>query len=211
MTRGRFITIEGGEGAGKSTQAKRLCDAVRASGLAVGCTREPGGSPGAEEIRQLVVSGEPARWDAMTEALLHCAARRDHLVKTVRPALGRGAWVVSDRFADSTTAYQGYGLGLGRDVVDQLAEMVVGDCVPDLTVILDVPVDIGLSRARERGGGRYERMDRTFHRRLREGYLDIARREPGRCVVVDARPDPDDVHAAILAVVRDRLGFDDGG
>jgi len=206
VSRGRFITIEGGEGTAKSTHAKLLCDALRAQGLAVVCTREPGGSPGAEEIRRLLVSGEPDRWDAMTEALLFCAARRDHLVKTVQPALARGEWVVSDRFADSTAAYQGFAQGLGQDVVERLHEMVAGGCVPDLTVILDVPVDVGLARANERGGGRYERMGARFHQRLREGYLDIARREPGRCVVIDARADPDTVHAAVVAVVRERLG-----
>lgn len=209
MSRGRFITIEGGEGTGKSTHAKLLCDALRAQGLAVVCTREPGGSPGAEEIRRLLVSGEPDRWDAMTEALLFCAARRDHLVKTVQPALARGEWVVSDRFADSTAAYQGFAQGLGQDVVERLHEMVAGGCVPDLTVILDVPADIGLARARgrgERGGGRYESMDKSFHEKLREGFLAIARREPGRCVVVDTRPEPDAVQAAVLAAVRERLG-----
>ncbi len=208
MTRGRFITIEGGEGAGKSTQAERLCDILRDRGRVVVSTREPGGSAGAEDIRRLVVSGDVDRWDALTEALLHCAARRDHVVKTVQPALARGEWVVSDRFADSTMAYQGYGHGLEREVVARLCEMVVGDCVPDLTVILDVPVDVGLARANERGGGRYERMGVAFHERLREGYLDVARREPGRCAVIDARADPDTVHAAVVAVVRERLGLD---
>ena len=209
MTRGRFITIEGGEGAGKSTQAKRLCDTLRAGGRVVVCTREPGGSAGAEDIRRLLVSGEVDRWDAMTEALLHSAARRDHLVKTVQPALGRGEWVVSDRFADSTTAYQGYGQGLKLDVVERLVEFVVGDCIPDLTLILDVPVDVGLARASARGGGRYERMGATFHQRLRDGFLEIAGREPARYVVIDARFDPDTVHTAVVAAVRERLGLDD--
>ncbi len=209
MTRGRFITIEGGEGAGKSTQAERLCETLRAGDRVVVCTREPGGSTGAEDIRRLLVSGEVDRWDAITEALLHSAARRDHLVKTVQPALARGEWVVSDRFADSTTAYQGYGQGLKLDVVERLFEIVVGDCIPDLTLILDVPVDVGLARANERGGGRYERMDATFHQRLRDGFLEIARREPARYVVIDARSDPDTVHSAVVAAVRERLGLDD--
>ena len=212
MSRGRFITIEGGEGAGKTTQARRLCDALGARGLAVVSTREPGGSPGAEEIRRLLVSGEPARWDAMTETLLHFAARRDHIVKTVQPALARGEWVVSDRFADSTVAYQGHAHGLGRDLVASLYEMVVGDFAPDLTIILDLPVEVGLARARERGGDdRYERMDAAFHQKLRAGFLDIARREPQRCVVVDARSDASTVHAAVVAVVGERLGLEDGG
>ncbi|MFQ5958239.1 MAG: dTMP kinase, partial [Alphaproteobacteria bacterium] len=179
MGGGRFITIEGGEGAGKSTQAERLCAALRARGLDVVATREPGGSPGAEAIRRLLVSGAPERWDATTEALLHFAARRDHLVRTVLPALARGAWVVSDRFADSTTAYQGYAHGLGVEPVETLHRLVVGDHSPDLTLILDLPVDLGLARARRRGGDdRYERMDAGFHQRLREGFLAIAGREP---------------------------------
>ncbi len=212
MSRGRFITIEGGEGTGKSTQAGRLCDALRNRGLAVVCTREPGGGPWAEEIRRLLVDGEPQRWDAMTEALLHFAARRDHLVKTVQPALARGEWVISDRFADSTFAYQGYAHGLGRDVVAGLYELVVGRFAPDLTVILDLPVETGLARARERGGeDRYERMGVAFHRKLREGFLDIARRAPESRVVINAEPGPDAVHAAVLAAVRDRLGLNDGG
>ena len=211
MSRGRFITIEGGDGAGKSTQAERLCDALRTHGTAAVCTREPGGSPGAEEIRALLVSGEPGRWDPMSEALLHFAARHDHLAHTVRPALERGEWVVSDRFADSTLAYQGYAQGLGRDVVVALYETAVGDVAPDLTLILDLPVETGLARARERGGAdRYERMDAEFHQRLRDGFLDIARREPERCVVIDARPGRDAVHAAIVAAVRERLGLGDG-
>ena len=212
MACGRFISIEGGEGAGKSTQAERLCAALRNRGLDVVATREPGGSPGAEDIRRLLVSGATDRWDATTEVLLHFAARRDHLVKTVLPALARGAWVVSDRFADSTTAYQGYAHGLGVEPVEKLHEMVVGEHSPDLTLILDLPVDLGLARARERGGDdRYERMDADFHERLRQGFLAIARDEPARCVVIDASADADAVHAAILAAVEERLGVDGNG
>ncbi|MFQ5784960.1 MAG: dTMP kinase [Alphaproteobacteria bacterium] len=209
MAKGRFITIEGADGVGKSTQARRLCIALREHGEVVLCTREPGGSPGAEAIRGLLVQGEPARWDAMTEALLHFAARRDHLTNTVRPALARGDWVVSDRFADSTVAYQGYAQGLGREAVAKLYDMVVGDLMPDLTLILDLPVDAGLARADRRGGDddRYERMDPGFHEKLRNGFLEIARAEPGRCVMIDASADADTVHAAILAVVRERFGL----
>ncbi|MEE8275388.1 MAG: dTMP kinase [Alphaproteobacteria bacterium] len=212
MACGRFISIEGGEGAGKSTQAERLCAALRNRGFDVVATREPGGSPGAEDIRRLLVSGATDRWDATTEVLLHFAARRDHLVKTVLPALARGAWVVSDRFADSTTAYQGYAYGLGVEPVEKLHEMVVGEHSPDLTLILDLPVDLGLARARERGGdNRYERMDAGFHERLRQGFLAIARDEPARCVVIDASADADAVHAAILAAVEERLRVDGNG
>lgn len=205
--RGRFITLEGGEGAGKSTQIRLLADALRNDGLAVTTTREPGGSPGAERIRTLLVDGATDRWDAVSEALLHFAARRDHLVRTVWPALDRGDWVISDRFADSTMAYQGYGLGLGRALIENLYAQAVGDFRPDLTLILDLPVEQGLARAdvRAAGGTRYERMGVDFHRRLREGFLEIARREPDRCVVVDATPSADAVAKVILDIVRERL------
>ena len=210
--RGRFITLEGGEGAGKSTQVRLLAENLRGLGLVVVTTREPGGSPGAEQIRRLLVEGEPGRWDATTETLLHYAARRDHLRNTVWPALNEGAWVISDRFADSTTAYQGYGHGLSRDVIDGFYAAVVGDFVPDLTLILDLPVAVGLQRAMGRGGGedRYERMRVDFHERLRRGFLDIARADPERCAVIDATQEPEQVHAAILTTVRARLAVESG-
>ncbi len=203
----RFVTLEGGEGSGKSTQVRRLAEALRQKGLEVVATREPGGAPGAEEIRQLLVDGAVGRWDAMTETLLHFAARRDHLVRTVWPSLAAGRWVVSDRFADSTVAYQGYGHGLGRDTVARLYDVVVGTFRPDLTLVLDLPVEEGLRRAAARQGGedRYERMDRDFHERLRQGFLDIARRDSDRCVVIDAGGDVEAVHARIMAAVCDRL------
>jgi dTMP kinase len=206
LTRGRFITLEGGEGAGKSTQAELLAQGLGEAGLAVLATREPGGAPGAEQIRALLVDGAVDRWDAATEAFLHFAARRDHLVRTVWPALEEGRWVVCDRFADSTMAYQGYGLGLGREAVEGLYRVAVGDFAPDLTLILDLPVAAGLGRAAGRGGEqRYERMGLDFHERLREGFLDIARREPDRCVVVDAAGEVAEVQAAIRTVVSERL------
>ena len=207
MTRGVFITLEGGEGSGKSTQVNLLADALAAQGIEVTVTREPGGAPGAEQIRALLVNGETARWDPMSEALLHYAARREHLRHTILPALAGGRWVVCDRFADSTMAYQGYGHGLGRNVIETLHGAVVGELAPDLTLILDIPAADGLGRAASRGGeDRYERMDRTFHDRLREGFLDIARRDTRRCVVIDAAGTVEDVHAAILAAVHQRLG-----
>jgi dTMP kinase len=183
--RGRFISFEGGEGAGKSTQIRLLVDALAARGLDVIATREPG------------------RWDGVTEALLHFAARRDHLARTVWPALDAGRWVVTDRFADSTMAYQGYGHGLGREPIERLYAVAVGDFAPDLTLILDIPVEAGLDRTQGRTGGedRYERMDREFHRRLRDGFLDIAAREPGRCVVIDAARPVEAVQADMLATV----------
>lgn len=204
---GRFITFEGGEGAGKSTQVARLAEALRAAGKPVIETREPGGSPGAEEIRELLVHGAVGRWDPMTEALLHFAARHDHVQRVIRPALEAGDWVVCDRFADSTLAYQGYGHGLGRAPIEQLYALAVGDLAPDLTLILDLPVEVGLDRAGGRRGGatRYERMDRAFHERLRRGFLEIAARAPERCVVVDATPGLEEVHAAVLDAVRARL------
>ncbi len=207
--KGRFITLEGGEGAGKSTQLRRLADALRARGIDPLATREPGGSPGAEQIRALLVSGDTGRWGAVTEALLHTAARRDHLERTVWPALEAGRWVLCDRFFDSTMAYQGYGLGLGRTLIADLQQTALEAFRPDLTLILDIPVEAGLRRAVARAGGedRYERMDIGFHQRLRDGFLDIARREPERCAVIDAEADVDTVQARVWAVASARLGL----
>lgn len=209
MQRGQFISFEGGEGSGKSTQIAMLRDSLSIKGLSVTATREPGGSPGAEEIRNLLVNGAPDRWDPMTEALLHFAARRDHLINTVRPALDRGDWVLCDRFVDSTVAYQSYGHGLERSVVDRLRRDVIGDLMPDLTLIIDVAPEVGLKRAAARSDDedRYERMDLTFHERLRAGFLEIAKAEPERCAVIDGASDESAVHAAILAVTLERLGM----
>ncbi|MBI3445951.1 MAG: dTMP kinase [Magnetospirillum sp.] len=206
-SRGRFITFEGGEGAGKSTQVRLLADSLRDEGLLVVTTREPGGSSGAEAIRALLVEGDTARWDGVTEALLHFAARRDHLVKTVWPALDRGAWVISDRFADSTLAYQGFGHGLDPEIIASLYRVAVGHFAPDLTLVLDLPVEKGLERAGIRGGteDRYERMGLGFHQRLRQGFLGIAASNPIRCAVVDATRTPDQVHGDIMETVRARL------
>lgn len=215
---GRFITFEGGEGAGKSTQLRRLAQALEARGHSVVTTREPGGSPGAEDIRALLVTGATGRWDGLTEALLHYAARRDHLRCTILPALAAGQWVLCDRFNDSTIAYQGFGHGAERAGLDALYRMVAGDLRPDLTLILDLPVDVGLARAGNRNGSpngvvedgpavedRYERMGTDFHERLRQGFLAIAVVEPERCAVIDASAGLDEVEAAILATVRSRL------
>lgn len=205
---GRFITFEGGEGAGKSTQLKLLAESLEAAGLDVVQTREPGGSPGAEAIRRLLVEGEPGRWDAVTETLLHFAARRDHLVRTVWPALSDGRWVLSDRFADSTMAYQGSGHGLPSHAIEQIYALSVGVFRPDLTVILDQPVEEGLRRAAARNNGgedRYERMGLEFHRRLRQGFLDIAKAHPDRCIVLSAQGSVEDVRARIWGAVEGRL------
>ncbi len=214
MSRGKFITIEGGEGAGKSTQVARLCTRLRDRGLEVVATREPGGSEAALEVRRLLVEGAVGRWDPLSELLLHSAARREHLVATVRPALEAGKWVVSDRFADSTMAYQGYGHGLGREAVEPVTALVVGETKPDLTIILDLPAESGLARAQaredEKGAkeDRYERMALGFHERLRDGFLDIARREPERCVVVDAALDAEKVAEAVWRAAAGRLNLD---
>lgn len=210
-SQGKFITLEGGEGAGKSTQARLLAANLERVGLSLVLTREPGGAPGAEEIRRLLVEGEPGRWTAMTEALLHSAARADHLERLVRPALAAGNWVVCDRFVDSTTAYQGYGHRLDPERIVALNRIVTGSTMPDLTLILDLPVAEGLARADGRNStngqneDRYERMGRDFHERLREGFLAIARAEPERCVVIDARAPVEEVAAAIAGAVEERL------
>lgn len=214
-TRGRFITFEGGEGAGKSTQVRLLCDRLASAGIASRATREPGGSPGGDEIRELLVRGAIERWEPMTEMLLHFAARHEHVSRLIQPALAAGEWVVCDRFADSTMAYQGYGHELGREAVAAVQEVVLGTFAPDLTLILDLPVDEGLARAGRREGrgagrrkeDRYERMDRDFHARVREGFLEIARREPGRCLVIDGTAAPAAVHAEVCGAISARLGL----
>lgn len=205
---GRFITLEGGEGAGKSTQVVRLKEWLKKRGHESVATREPGGAPGAEMVRKLLVEGPAERWDGITEALLHFAARRDHLRSTVWPALKHGAWVISDRFADSTMAYQGYGHGADRTMLGGLYDMAVGDFRPDLTLILDLPVDAGLARAAARRGGetRYESLPIAFHERVRAGFLEIAAADPERCVVIDASKDIETIAAAIAEAVGNRLG-----
>lgn len=204
---GCFITMEGGEGSGKSTQCRLLGDALARNGRKVVRTREPGGSPGAEEIRRLLVDGDVDRWDAMSETLLLLAARRNHVGHVIRPALQRGDWVVCDRFSDSTMAYQGYGHGLDRAMLRDLSARILDEFAPDATLILDIPVDVGLARAASRDGGadRYERMDRAFHERLRQGFLEIARHEPDRCIVIDASADMVSVQAAIAGAIAARL------
>jgi dTMP kinase len=208
MGRARFITFEGGEGSGKTNHSRRLADWLKGRGLDVVLTREPGGTPGAEEIRKLLVQGEAARWEPMTEALLHFAARRDHVAKVIKPALARGAWVVSDRFVDSTMAYQGYGHGLGAQAIELLTTLVLGDFAPGLTLLFDVPVALGLERAGKRNvaatraDARYESMGEAFHARVREGFLAIARAEPSRMTVIDSSQPVEDVAAAVVAAMR---------
>ncbi len=210
MSRGRFITFEGGEGSGKSTHVKRLAQGLAAAGIDVLTTREPGGTPGAEAIRSLLLEGEAGRWDPTAEALLHYAARRDHVSRVIRPALDAGRWVISDRFADSSMAYQGFGLGLGREALETLQGLALGDFQPDLTVVLDLPVETGLDRAGGQGHGadRYQRLSVEFHRRVRQGFLEIAAREPERCVVIDAAGVVEATEMAVRAALRERLGVE---
>ncbi len=206
MSRGRFITLEGGDGAGKTLQAARLRDALEARGVGTLLTREPGGSPGAEEIRSLLVSGSVERWEPLAEAMLHAAARRDHLLHTIEPTLERGLWVISDRFVDSMIVYQGYGQGADLDVLDRLSSLSLGGFAPDLTVVLDIPVAEGLRRAGARAGSnRYERMGTDFHERVRQGFLARTRTDERRYAVVDAAADQETVGRAILRIVLERL------
>jgi dTMP kinase len=182
--------------------------ALAQAGIAAERTREPGGSPGAEAIRQLLLEGADERWDAGGEALLLNAARREHVSRFIAPALTRGLWVVCDRFADSTLAYQGYGRGLPLADLTALQRFSIGDFTPDLTVVLDLPVADGLARAagRSRRPDRFERLDPAFHHRMRQGFLRIAQGDPHRCIVIDASGDPDGVHRQVLAAIAGRLG-----
>ncbi|MYE00222.1 MAG: dTMP kinase [Alphaproteobacteria bacterium] len=203
---GRLITFEGGDGAGKSTQTARLADYLDRLGIEVVCTREPGGTAEAEAIRSLLVAGE-ADWDPLTEAMLHYAARREHVEKRIAPALADGKWVLSDRFYDSTVAYQCCGQGLSRDDEAALRRLAIGELEPDLTLLLDIPVETGRARAQARRQSRYEAMNDALHRRVRAGFLEIARREPRRVAVIDAGQDPDSVAAAVRSIVAGRLGL----
>ncbi len=204
--RGVFITLEGIDGSGKSTQCRRLAETLRAEGRDVLLTREPGGSPGAEEIRRLLVEGDPDRWSGETEILLFTAARRDHLEKTIRPALAAGRIVVSDRFADSTRVYQGAARGDLRDFVDRLHEMAIG-VEPDLTLVIDMDPEAALARglARRSGEDRFEDLGAAFQARLRDGFLALAAEAPARCRVIDGNRDADavarDIRAAVAAVL----------
>lgn len=207
MTRGRFISFEGGEGAGKSTQVQRLAARLKGGGREVVTTREPGGSPGAESIRDIVLRGEADRWSPTTETLLMYAARRDHIERVIRPALTRGAWVICDRFADSTRAYQGAAGGVDPRFITALETFILEDTRPDLTLVFDLPAEVGLERAHARAGAemRFESKGMAFHERLREGFRAIAASEPERCALIDATGSIAEVEAAVWAAVEARL------
>ncbi|WP_414897321.1 dTMP kinase [Rhodovulum sp. YEN HP10] len=207
MGRGaQFISFEGIDGSGKSTQARRLAERLRGQGREVVLTREPGGSPGAEQIRRLVLEGDPDRWSPETELLLFTAARRDHLERTVRPALDRGAVVICDRFADSTRIYQGITRGDLRAMVDRLHDLMIG-CEPDLTFLLDMPPETGLARARGRNGHeeRFEDFGEALQARSRQGFLDLAAEFPGRCRVIAADRAPEEVARDIARLTDEAL------
>ncbi len=203
MAKGLFISFEGGEGAGKTTQIQRLRERLTSMGRKVVTTREPGGTAGAEAIRKLLVEGEAYQWDSQTEAMLHFAARREHVLKVIAPALAEGTIVISDRFFDSTYAYQGYGQGLDKAVIDDLRTQAIGDLKPDLTILLDLPVETGLNRAIVQQ--RYERMGAAFHEKLRQGFLAMAKAEPARFSIINADQSMDTVTEAIWAAAQKRL------
>jgi dTMP kinase len=207
--RGRFISFEGGEGSGKSTQIMKLSERLEAAKLRAIVTREPGGSPGAEVIRHLLLSGMGKLLGAEAETLLFAAARDDHVRTVIQPALAQGTWVLCDRFSDSTRAYQGKVGHVQPSILNAMERVTIGDLKPDLTIILDVPVEVGLKRAAARRGGaepdRFESEDLKFHQDLRDAYREIAGAEPARCVLIDASGDANTVAASVWTALRDRF------
>lgn len=217
MSKGVFITLEGGEGTGKSTQVKMLGAALSAAGVETVLTREPGGTDQAERIRNLMIQRDAGNFDPLTEAMLMMSARREHLVNKIWPSMEQGKWVVSDRFVDSTRAFQGYGMGLDQALIDRIYAMIAGDFQPDLTFVFDIDAEKGLSRSlkqlavtadkNESTEDRYERMGVPFHNRLRQGFLEIAKRFPDRCVIIDASQDIATIHGQILKTIETRFGI----
>jgi dTMP kinase len=206
--RGRFVSLEGGEGAGKSTQVRRLAEALRVRGLEVVETREPGGSPGAEAIRGLLLTGEAERWTPKAEALLFAAARADHVARAIRPALERGAWVLSDRFLDSSIAYQGGAGGLGHDVIRRLHDVGSDGFLPDRTLVLELPATAAASRAQARDGGAGDRIgarDADYHAAVAAAFRRIAAEEPDRVRIIDASGTAEEVTQRLLAALGDLL------
>lgn len=208
MARGKFLSIEGGEGAGKSTQVRRLADELRARGLDVIVTREPGGSEGGEAIRELLMQGEVKRWSSHTEALLFAAARADHVEKVIQPALGIGTWVISDRFIDSSRAYQGVAGGIDDAAVLALHGFGSRGLLPDRTLVLEVPPEIGAERAAARDGAaadRFAARERAFHDDVAAAFRRFAAAEPDRVRLIDAGGDVDTVAAGVIVAIADLL------
>ncbi len=205
---GTFITFEGGEGSGKSTQLKKIAHWLDGQGIDYITTREPGGAPSAEIIRKLLVEGDTDRWQPITEILLHYSARAEHIAHTIGPSLEAGRWVLCDRFADSTLAYQGYGHDFDTQTIAQIHQATVGKLIPDLTLVLDIPVHTGLERAgnRNQGEDRYERMGVDFHDRVRAGFLELAAKNSNRCQVINAEQTMDKVFSDIRTIIEDKLG-----
>lgn len=204
---GKFISFEGGEGSGKSTQVKEIIEFLKQNHIEVIRTREPGGSEGAEALRDLLVNGAANRWSAISETLMMYAARADHVEKLIRPALERGTWVISDRFSDSTRAYQGAAGGVSAELIEAIDVAAVGDTQPDLIFILDIPTDIGLSRAGNRGAGeqRFESKGILFHERLRSAFLSRAKSDLDRYIIIDANQSKDAISKEIIAVLVKRF------
>ncbi|MEK6745632.1 MAG: dTMP kinase [Pseudomonadota bacterium] len=207
---GKFISFEGGEGSGKSTQLRLLASAFEKAGLLFLATREPGGSAGAERIRSLLVSGEVNSWDSLTETLLFNAARSDHINKFIKPAMMHGKTVICDRFLDSTMVYQGIGKGLGTAYIKSLHHMLFGGFMPNLTIILDIAPEEGLKRAGTRSDNenRFEKLGIEFHKKIRAGFLEIAEMETERCVVLDANQDAEKLHKQIVETIKTRCGIE---
>ena len=200
ISRGRFITLEGGEGAGKTTQIRHLVEFLKSKNIKVIATREVGGCPSAEEIRELWLNKEKGHWDSLSEVLLIMAARREHLAHKIWPALEEGSWVVSDRYVDSTRVYQGFGLGLGLEKIDRIYAEIAGDFWPDLTLYLDLPVEVGAARVQSREGqdDRYQQEALVFHQTLRDGFLALAEKDQDRFAIIDAAQD----EVAVAEAVR---------
>jgi len=212
---GVFITLEGGEGTGKTTQIQKMYQALTQRGIDVVMTREPGGTKEAEKIRDLLVQRDGGDWDPISEALLLSAARREHLQKKILPALEAGKWVVSDRFVDSTRVFQGYGMGLDQSLIENLYHLIAGDFKPDLTFVLDIPTEKGLARSNkqlqmtelvsESTEDRYELMGLAFHEKLRAGFLEVAEKHSDRCVVIDALLEIETIHKQMLDILEERF------
>ncbi len=203
----KFITFEGGEGSGKTTQIKLLAKWLENNDIDVIVTREPGGSKSAEELRDILLTGDVDKWDGISELLLLYAGRHDHVERLIKPALANGTWVLCDRFSDSTMAYQGYGHQLGSEIINAVDKIALGDFIPDLSLFLDIPVEIGIKRAIDRRGNeiRYETMDIEFHNKLREGYMQIAKDDQYRCVVIDANRRIEEINDNIKTIINNKF------